>query len=979
MFQHRIAFLTCFTVAGAAGITFGADIPAQDLAKIRLAAPQDAPATPKKPRKLLIFSKADGYIHESIPWGAQALRILGEKTGAYMAVLSDDPIMFDKETLFQFDAVALNNNCGNPLPDPVRRNNLLEFVRSGRGLVGIHCAAHLDWPEYTDMLGGYSISHPWCVGSTVTVKLDEPEHPLVMCFAGSSFQHTDEIFEFDHFSRKKVRVLLSLDTARSDMKKPDIKRTDGDFALSWIRNYGQGRVFYCALGHQQDVYWRPAILRHYLAGIQFALGDLEADASPRVALTPVPSVTTRPNLVFCCRADNDLYRVMIARATQYPRYDSAAEAIRKASERAGVLILAGGYPKETTPVDVTIFQQAAAKNLRLYVEYPAMLPNVELGKAAYLKTGEYGAIVERTVVASDAFGPDLKKMRIMMINDCHYLPVEAKSPHLVLARVEGYDTAVYGLPKDVHPILFEHPRGDILVATTKLSQFVMGRYAPTEAWGPVWRMILGWLQPGQAVPTLTWTPTVRPSFTKSESLPPDAQDRAIQRGVAYYGKSRLYIHPSWPKDTGIDPIPAAWPVGDGTHGIGECYISKHIFVDGTQAASRTARNDCNLEAAMGLTCGAVALAEPKCGETAQKLLDFALFRSNIAQGPRADPKSPSYGLLSNSTVSETYWGDDNARGVLSAIAAAAMLKSVRWDESIIRNILANLRTTGPKGFRPLFISEAEMQKNGWRYYYNLDHVDYCPHMQAWPWCTYLWLYDKTHYGPLLERARTGITMMMNAYPNWRLEANRVEPERCRMLLPLAWLVRVEDTPQHRQWLDTIARYVIALQDASGAIPQIPGSIVGSNEGYGTGECALTHQAGDPATDALYAINFAFVGMHEAAAATGDARYAQSAARMADFFIRTQTRSESHPELDGTWYRGFDFKKWDYWASDGDAGWGVWTNEIGWTHSWITTTLALRRMKTSLWKLTEASPIAKHFDKCRLQMLPDEAIKSGTAK
>ena len=70
MFRHRIAFLTLFTVAGAAGIAFSADVPAQDLDKIRLAAPHVAPAKPRKPRKLLVFSKADGYIHESIPWGA---------------------------------------------------------------------------------------------------------------------------------------------------------------------------------------------------------------------------------------------------------------------------------------------------------------------------------------------------------------------------------------------------------------------------------------------------------------------------------------------------------------------------------------------------------------------------------------------------------------------------------------------------------------------------------------------------------------------------------------------------------------------------------------------------------------------------------------------------------------------------------------------------------------------------------------------
>ena len=171
-------------------------------------------------------------------------------------------------------------NCGDPVPDPTRRKNLLEFVRGGRGLVGIHCAAHLDWPEYTDMLGGYSISHPWNAGSTVTIKLEEPDHPLMQCFGGSSFKHTDEIFVFGKFSRQKVRVLFSLDTEQTDMTKPGIKPKDGDYPLCWISRNGKGRVFYSALGHQKDVYWRPTILKHYLAGIQYALGDLQADATP---------------------------------------------------------------------------------------------------------------------------------------------------------------------------------------------------------------------------------------------------------------------------------------------------------------------------------------------------------------------------------------------------------------------------------------------------------------------------------------------------------------------------------------------------------------------------------------------------------------------------------------------------------------------------------------------------------------------------
>ena len=280
MNHARIIMIGLLGLAGLAAASVRAEVPEEDLQKMRLATPDDAPAEPTKARKLLVFSRADGYRHASIPWGAQAVRILGEKTGAYTSVLSDEPAMFDRQTLFEFDAVVFNNNCGNPVPDATHRNNVLEFVRSGRGLVGIHCAAHLDWPEYTDVIGGYSISHPWNAGSTVCVKLDDPDHPLVRCFGRSSFLHTDEIFEFKDYSRDKVRVLLSLDVTRTDMNRPGITRTDGDFALSWVRSYGEGRVFYCALGHQNDVYWRPPILKHFLAGIQFALGDLEADTTP---------------------------------------------------------------------------------------------------------------------------------------------------------------------------------------------------------------------------------------------------------------------------------------------------------------------------------------------------------------------------------------------------------------------------------------------------------------------------------------------------------------------------------------------------------------------------------------------------------------------------------------------------------------------------------------------------------------------------
>ncbi len=72
---------------------------------------------------------------------------------------------------------------------------------------------------------------------------------------------------------------------------------------------------------------------------------------------------------------------------------------------------------------------------------------------------------------------------------------------------------------------------------------------------------------------------------------------------------------------------------------------------------------------------------------------------------------------------------------------------------------------------------------------------------------------------------------------------------------------------------------------------------------------------------------------------------------------------------GAWYRAFDFKRWEYWASNADWEWGPWCTESGWTQPWIAATLALRQMESSLWELTAKSRVDEHFDKYREQMLP----------
>lgn len=120
--------------------------------------------------------------------------------------------------------------------------------------------------------------------------------------------------------------------------------------------------------------------------------------------------------------------------------------------------------------------------------------------------------------------------------------------------------------------------------------------------------------------------------------------------------------------------------------------------------------------------------------------------------------------------------------------------------------------------------------------------------------------------------------------------------------------------------------------------------------------------GEPACDLLYTLNSGFLGLHEAAAATGDAALRKAEDRLAAFLCRIQTQSQLRPELDGTWFRAFDFGRWDYWASNADAGWGAWSVETGWVQGWIVTTLALRQLHTTLWDLSVGRPLGRHLEK-----------------
>jgi type 1 glutamine amidotransferase len=282
------------------------DPTAEELEKIAVAAPAAPTVKPKAPRKILVCSLVPtGYVHSSIPYGQAALQAIAEKTGAFEVVISDDISLFEPGNLKQFDAVFFNN-ANNELfmppdfkklsekkqakalkRDAALKASLVDFIKSGKGVAVFHASLAIfrEWDEWGGIIGGRFDNHPW--NKEVTLRVENPSHPLNKAFGGPSITLTDEIYQVKGpYSRETHRVLLTLDLEKSgEPNVAELHREDKDFALAWIKPYGKGRVFYCGLGHMHELFWNPAILQFLLDGIQFAAGDLEADMTPSAKLS----------------------------------------------------------------------------------------------------------------------------------------------------------------------------------------------------------------------------------------------------------------------------------------------------------------------------------------------------------------------------------------------------------------------------------------------------------------------------------------------------------------------------------------------------------------------------------------------------------------------------------------------------------------------------------------------------------------------
>lgn len=258
-------------------------------ARIEAAVPNKPAATPKKPRKLLVIESLEGMSHNTIPHTNVMLKGMGEKTGAWTTVFSNDLTNLRYPKVKEYDAVFLNSIVGEFLPDATLRADLVRYVNEGGGLGGIHGSpwASRNWDEFAEMIGAQDAPHRIENG---VMKVYDKNNPIAAPFNYEDLPFREEYYRFEHEGNTrlrwdKVRVLLTVDldekvTASTDKPWAGYKRPDKVYPVAWIREYGKGRVFYNSLGHMPETFMRAEIVGHFLAGIQYILGDLPADATP---------------------------------------------------------------------------------------------------------------------------------------------------------------------------------------------------------------------------------------------------------------------------------------------------------------------------------------------------------------------------------------------------------------------------------------------------------------------------------------------------------------------------------------------------------------------------------------------------------------------------------------------------------------------------------------------------------------------------
>jgi type 1 glutamine amidotransferase len=238
----------------------------------------------RKNARILMVTQSAGFKHGSVTRkdaalspAERAVTELGVSSGLFRVDCTQDVARdFTRERLANYDIVFFYTSGDLPIPQEVLEYFLNTWLKQrGHGFIGAHAATDTfhNYQPYWDMIGGTFNGHPWNQNSTVTITVHDRAHPASKPW-GEEFTIKDEIYQFKNWQPEKVRVLMSLNMAKTELKRPY------HVPIAWVKNYGDGRVFYISLGHREEVWQNPTYRESLLGGIRWILGQEPGDATP---------------------------------------------------------------------------------------------------------------------------------------------------------------------------------------------------------------------------------------------------------------------------------------------------------------------------------------------------------------------------------------------------------------------------------------------------------------------------------------------------------------------------------------------------------------------------------------------------------------------------------------------------------------------------------------------------------------------------
>ncbi|MET9663218.1 ThuA domain-containing protein [Streptomyces sp. NPDC006510] len=247
------------------------------------ALPASAATTGKAPAfRALLFTRAVGYVHASIPAGIQMFKEEAA-AGGFELVETADPAVFDTAKLKDFDVIVMLQNSGMVWDTDAQREAMQSYVRGGGGVVALHNTLDMGieetFPWWDEAVNG-GVHMPAHSPGVLqgTAKVADRVHPSTAGLP-ERWERPEEWYNFDRNPRGDVHVLV---TADETTYNPGGSAMGADHPISWCRNTEGGRVWATAMGHDTASYSEAAFRTHVMGGLKWAAGNKPGDCGGTV-------------------------------------------------------------------------------------------------------------------------------------------------------------------------------------------------------------------------------------------------------------------------------------------------------------------------------------------------------------------------------------------------------------------------------------------------------------------------------------------------------------------------------------------------------------------------------------------------------------------------------------------------------------------------------------------------------------------------